>query len=299
MAPLRRTFKIPIGFRKTTRAEHLYLFLKNLEQVRSLASHYRADPSTGTSIDQQEFFKALESTYISELISEVRITVKTRKSDDSLTFGELSEGEQQLLMVLGLLRFTREQESLFLLDEPDTHLNPAWGVQYIDFLTEIGGADESSHIIMATHDPLVVSGLDREHVRVLTRDYDTGRVTCIRPREDPWKMGVAALLTSDLYGLEGALGMRGIKLLRRKRELAAKQKLNKSQREELAHLTDELGQIDYATISRDPLYPLFAEQMAKRQHAAGLESPVLRPDEYEELRELASEVFSELEAGDD
>ena len=28
-------------------------------------------------------------------------------------------------MVLGLLRFTKEDEALFLLDEPDTHLNPA------------------------------------------------------------------------------------------------------------------------------------------------------------------------------
>jgi len=35
-----------------------------------------------------------------------------------------SEGEQQLLLVLGLLKFTAEEEALFLLDEPDTHLNP-------------------------------------------------------------------------------------------------------------------------------------------------------------------------------
>jgi hypothetical protein len=34
----------------------------------------------------------------------------------------LSEGEQQLLMVLGLMRFTKSHQSLVLLDEPDTHL---------------------------------------------------------------------------------------------------------------------------------------------------------------------------------
>ncbi|TOM44863.1 hypothetical protein CGH75_27395, partial [Vibrio parahaemolyticus] len=69
-----------------------------------------------------EFFQDLESTYVSELISEVRIRVKLKKNDGSVTFRELSEGEQQLLTVLGLLRFTAEDESLFLLDEPDTHL---------------------------------------------------------------------------------------------------------------------------------------------------------------------------------
>ena len=112
---------MPTEFKKQQSLEHLYLFLPDLEHVRTLAGHYDT---------QQDFFKALESTYISKLISEVRISVRARQVDGSLTFRELSEGEQQLLMVLGLLRFTREDESLFLLDEPDTHLNPAWSVQY-------------------------------------------------------------------------------------------------------------------------------------------------------------------------
>ena len=73
-------------------------------------------------------------------------------------------------MVLGLLRFTREDESLFLLDEPDTHLNPAWSVQYLEFLKTIGGLGENGHVIMATHDPLVICGLTREQVRIMLRD---------------------------------------------------------------------------------------------------------------------------------
>jgi predicted ATP-dependent endonuclease of OLD family len=32
------------------------------------------------------------------------------------------------------LRFTAEDESLFLLDEPDTHLNPRWCVDYLGYL---------------------------------------------------------------------------------------------------------------------------------------------------------------------
>jgi predicted ATPase len=128
LAPLRMDERVSAGFRKTTLREHLYLYLKNTDAVRGLAEHY------GT---QQEFFKALESTYISELIREVRIRVKARNVDGALTFRELSEGEQQLLMVLGLLRFTKEDESLFLLDEPDTHLNPAWSLRYLEFLQQL------------------------------------------------------------------------------------------------------------------------------------------------------------------
>ncbi|MBT2916817.1 AAA family ATPase, partial [Vibrio anguillarum] len=88
---------------------------------------------------------------------EVRIRVKLKKNDGSVTFRELSEGEQQLLTVLGLLRFTAEEESLFLLDEPDTHLNPKWSVDYIDYLNKFVNSgskgENNSHIVLTTHNP--------------------------------------------------------------------------------------------------------------------------------------------------
>jgi hypothetical protein len=43
-------------------------------------------------------------------------------------------GEQQLLTVLGLLLFTRNDESLYLLDEYDTQLNPVWTYDYLRLL---------------------------------------------------------------------------------------------------------------------------------------------------------------------
>jgi hypothetical protein len=92
LAPGRLKFRVQVGFKKQQTLEHLYLFLRDLEHVRALAGHYAT---------QQDFFKALESTYISRLTSEVRIYVRARKVAGSLTFRELSEGEQQFLMVLG------------------------------------------------------------------------------------------------------------------------------------------------------------------------------------------------------
>ena len=121
--------------------------------------------------------------------------------DGTLTFRELSEGEQQLLTVLGLLRFTKEDESLFLLDEPDTHLNPAWSIEYLDLLKRVVGQQETSHIIMATHDPLVIAGLEKAQVQIMQRDEGTGHISAVTPEQDPRGMGVAALLTSDLFRL--------------------------------------------------------------------------------------------------
>ena len=104
LAPLQLTQRVSVEFQKTKTLQHLYLYLKEVNSLQSLAKKYGS---------QQELFKALESTYISKLISEVRIRVKAINIKGALTFRELSEGEQQLLMVLGLLRFSREEESLF------------------------------------------------------------------------------------------------------------------------------------------------------------------------------------------
>jgi predicted ATPase len=290
LAPCRLKLRVPTGFKTQQSLEHLYLFLPDLEHVRRLAGHYDT---------QQDFFKALESTYISKLISGVRISIRARKVDGSLTFRELSEGEQQLLMVLGLLRFTREDESLFLLDEPDTHLNPAWSVQYLKFLREIGGAHENSHVIMATHDPLVISGLDRSQVQVLQRDDATGRIEAQQPESDPKYMGVPALLLSEVYGLRSILPPATMALLDEKRQLAAKPELTDEDRQTLQRLDEKLEEADLLAENRDPMYRDFVLAYARLQHEHGLDKPVLSPEEREELHELALSILREqLPEGD-
>ena len=129
LAPIRISRRVEATlWNKKTRGFR-YLYVKDLNSLRDLVG--LQSPS--------EFFRDVESTYVSELIEEVRIRVKLRKNDGSVTFRELSEGEQQLLTVLGLLRFTAEDESLFLLDEPDTHLNPKWCVDYLRNLSDFVG----------------------------------------------------------------------------------------------------------------------------------------------------------------
>ena len=89
LAPLKETDSFEEGI-KTVKKEVTYLYLKDQEKLQAFAEKY------GNNV---EFFKNLESTYISDLIEEVRI--KVRKTDGTIiTFNELSEGEQQLLYVL-------------------------------------------------------------------------------------------------------------------------------------------------------------------------------------------------------
>ena len=66
--------------------------------------------------DNTELFKIIESIYISDLLAKLQYGA-FRVNGEKLTFDQLSEGEQQLLIVIGMLRFAGYDESLFLLDD--------------------------------------------------------------------------------------------------------------------------------------------------------------------------------------
>lgn len=287
LAPLRLTQRVDIDFVKRRTEERVYLFLKDSGALRKLRAYY-ATPNI--------FFKALESTYLSKLLAEVRIRVRIRTCDGALTFKELSEGEQQLLTVLGLLRFTREDEALFLLDEPDTHLNPIWSLHYIDLLNSIVGDQKSSQILMTTHDPLTIAGLTRDQVRVMYKDEGTGLISARIPEHDPKGMGVSGILTSELFGLRSDLDLETLKLLDEKRDLAAKEQLTERDKLRLAELREALKNVDMSSRARDPLYGEFVKALWAREGFQETQEVVLTPEQQKARSELARQAIAELEA---
>ncbi|MCG7563146.1 AAA family ATPase [Pseudoalteromonas sp. McH1-42] len=229
--------------------EYLYMFIKDI---------YKLDELVGEQ-EPREFFRDLESTYVSELISEVRIRVKLKKNDGSVTFRELSEGEQQLLTVLGLLRFTTEEESLFLLDEPDTHLNPKWSVDYIDYLNKFVSSgsegENNSHIVLTTHNPIAIAELTRDQVQILNRDDETRTIASHKPNFDPRGMGYAGIITSDMFGLATSLDSYTEDLLEKKRQITAKDgTLSSDEKVELHAINAKLDNLGFRFSHRDRVF---------------------------------------------
>lgn len=285
LAPLYKTERISMGYNKKRNQDHLYLFIPNGETLKNIAQIYG---------NNREFFKVLESTYISDLIYEVQIKVKKINSNDTIMFKELSEGEQQLLTVLGLLKFTKDEESLFLLDEPDTHLNPAWKLGYLNLLEEVVGKQETSHILICTHDPLLIGGLLRNQVQIFKKSGSTGQIIATPPEYDPRGMGVAALLTSELFGLSTTLDLETQKKLDRKRELYLKSlesELIHEENEEMRMLSAELGSLDFTRTIRDPLYDKFVRAIMSRDD---FKKPVLTPAERRKQEKIAQEIINEI-----
>ncbi len=278
LAPIKEIGSFEEGI-KTIKKEVIYLYLKDQKKLQAFARQYG---------DNVEFFKQLESTYISDLIEEVRI--KVRKTDGTvITFNELSEGEQQLLMVLGLLKFTRAKESLFLLDEPDTHLNPAWKFDYLNLIKEVVGQSDSSQVIISTHDPIVIGGLNKEAVAIFDR---IAKGTTVRmPEVNPKGMGVAGLLTSDLFGLPTTLDPETQDDLDRKRQLQFKENRTPEENVELSNLTQELEKLGFTRTTRDPMYDKYIERLFSRPEFQ--EKPIT-DKERKEMLELTDDILAEL-----
>jgi predicted ATPase len=149
LAPLRITENILEDYREKSHSEeHVYIFIKDEETLREIAKPFGS---------QQSFFAMLETLDISGLVREVKLWVRRENATDELPFHEISDGEKQLLTVLGLMKFTRQQQSLFLLDEPDTHLNPAWKRDYLNLIADVAGKSSDSYLVMTSHDPLTIS----------------------------------------------------------------------------------------------------------------------------------------------
>jgi predicted ATPase len=285
LAPIRIKRRELYDVRRSRTLEYLYLYVKDIDALRELAKGKTS----------AEFFRDLESTHVSDLIDEVRIRVKLKKNDGSVTFRELSEGEQQLLTVLGLLQFTSAEESLFLLDEPDTHLNPRWSVEYIqhirDFLKDDNDNTQSSHVLLATHNPIAVAELQKEQVQILKRDDESLNISAEEPSVDPMGMGYAGVVTSELFDLNAAVDTTTQKLLEIQRMLSAKDRLTEPEKEELVAATLKLEAFGFHYQMRDPVYTEYLRARAERTALVASDTSQktksLDPDEARKLVEGA------------
>lgn len=291
VAPIDHTSTKLIDFRgRTEKQEQIYLFLPDKDALEKL----------GELVGPPErFFRYAEGAYIGDLIDDVRINVKHKDIDGNITFDQLSEGELQLLTVLGLMRITSQDHCLFLLDEPDTHLNPIWKLRYFDDIEKVILRNEDqtlagdSQIIITTHDPMMVGSLRREQVRILLKN----KGTCVveMPDEHPQGMGVAGLLKSDMFGLPSTLDQPTLRTLQRRNELMAKkasEHMTDEENAELTRLRDYLDDLGYSREYRDPLYQLFIEKMYEIRSQPLNE--LLSADELKAQENLASRIIAEL-----
>lgn len=294
LAPMLLKQTVPDGFR-SREEEHYYFFLPDLQSLHAFAAEYQ---------DARTFFLALESIDFSELIYDVKIQVRvkaTEREEVGIAFHELSEGEQQLLMVLGLMRFTKSNQSLVLLDEPDTHLNPHWSVDYLKLLARVMSEDsneseeqQTSQILMSTHDPLVIASLFKEQIHLLKRDWQTGICKWGQPSIDPRGLGFTGILTSEMFGMRSDLDEETLADLDSKvRIIAQEGSLTPEEEKELEKINQRLEDAGFQKAFSDPYYAAFIRAWS-RHHSdlmAGIQ--FVSPEKQAEIDQIAREVLEE------
>lgn len=261
-------------------------FLPGLDALQQFASAFK---------DEREMFYALEAMDISDLLREVPLWV-TRSNDASgdVGFADLSDGERQLLMVLGLIRVSRGKRALFLLDEPDTHLNPHWQHSYLKLIedwTGIAADADKCHIILTSHNPLTISALTRDEVRVMATEPG-GRVTVAPPYADPKGMGFTATLT-EIFGLPTSLDVETQRLVDDRNALAQVAKKSDAQERQFIEVNDKLARLGFLFEDREPMYQDFLRTWHDLRYA---DRPPLTPAEIEVRQRAMKALIKQLMA---
>jgi predicted ATPase len=288
LAPMSFSQKLPLSIGQTTERERRFCFVPSLKALRSLAN----------GLTNKEFFARLEGLVFSDLVnadgSDVRTWLRLEGKDGLATFNELAEGERQLLTVLGLLRFTAEEEALFILDEPDTYLNPAWCLDYLEHLRRYGADLSKSQVLVTTHSPLTFAGLEKDEVVIMERGED-GRIYAEHPLSSPKGMGFQAILTSDFFKLNTTLDRGTLHMLDEKRELALKDEKTDHDRKRLAELDQQLGRLDFSKAARDPLYLEFIRAMKEAESEnPEIATPVPLEESWRLRKKIAGNIAKRL-----
>lgn len=107
-----------------------------------------------------------------------QVTFRADGASRTVDYVSLSDGEHQLVEILGVFAMLKERNVLFLLDEPESHFNPQWRVAFMSRLRDVP-TDEGSRteladataqeVILTTHAPFVPSDMRRENVVIFER----------------------------------------------------------------------------------------------------------------------------------
>lgn len=110
-------------------------------------------------------------------MQECHVLYQREKGSDLLTERALSDGELLWIGRMGLILLARQMETdncLFLLDEPDVHLNESWNIDFVSYLQELTAIPESRegmhhNFLVTTHSSLLLTDAPRNHIFLFGR----------------------------------------------------------------------------------------------------------------------------------
>ncbi len=132
---------------------------------------------------------------------------KKQGIEKAILLKDLSDGEHQLLHSLGLCLLFRNTNSLFLLDEPETHFNPDWRANFISRLRQClsGNSYTGQEMLITTHTPFLISDSKPDKVLVFEKDKNIGSVSISHPKYNTLGASINKI-TINTFGKRETIG---------------------------------------------------------------------------------------------
>ena len=138
--------------------------------------------------NQLDFFRYLTAAFMpkdDKLITDIQINF-----NNNLTLESLSEGEKKLLLVKLILEVLGDENSLILLDEPDSHLHISRKEDLKSLFLRYSNRDN----VITTHSPTLAHCFELNHIAMLTKDANNNVKI-----EDKAKQQIISELTKDTW----------------------------------------------------------------------------------------------------
>jgi restriction system-associated AAA family ATPase len=119
-----------------------------------------------------------------------RVEFTTNKMDTTVDYVSLSDGEHQLAQLLGTMCMINYPNVLLLLDEPESHFNPRWRIEFISKVLHLETSNgiryddtlvAQQECLLTTHSPFVPSDMKSDNVLIFKKSHEKGNITVTRP----------------------------------------------------------------------------------------------------------------------
>ena len=130
-----------------------------------------------------------------------------------LRYEELSDGEQMVLGRMALFHLLHgQQDSLLLLDEPETHFNDKWKREIVDIIDDAIG-NTANDVLISTHSAIVLSDVFNDEI-VMVQKTTTG--SSVRSVDEPTFATDPSALMMTVFGADDSIGKRAQEFIERK-----------------------------------------------------------------------------------
>lgn len=212
----------------------------------------------------------------------------------------LSEGQRQLIKLFGMLGVCKSEDCLVLMDEPDAHMNPKWKYNIKSIIDSSLEKAINTQAIIATHDPLVINGVDKKFIRIF--EYDRNIIKnnrfyltkVIVPNENTKGLGIDGLLQSSYYGLQSSYDKETSDEFLERQKLYIKlinKEISQEEKERLKNLTLKLSALPISYNTIDFLYDDFISVFRNSEYYS---KEYLTYDETENRRKEIHDIISKL-----